>query len=365
MLSPRVGQNARGVVVHDLDVADQCGPRVQALEEIVRQQRVLGHAIFQSRRKGIDVVESLAREDALVEEVLIDVRNGGRVRIDPGMAGVRPGEERAGRARHGHADSRLQDPVSRRDSLQAAVEPGLVQRMRDDANQPLRGIARETRVRIEGDAIADERQHVEVADLRGEARIRRTAQQAVEFFDLAPLPLPADPRPFLDVPLPIAMEQEEAVLVLAAGPGVELVDTSTRAVEQRRVIRSVGVFLVREIAQNSEVDTGVEVTQREDLHVLDQRVHSRKAGQHGRDHHHRPCRVGNAAGKIEAWEPLRTEKGDYRALYPAERELACRNDHQQRHDDLEARARSGAAGIGDGPCGQQRSQRGDRSEIHP
>jgi hypothetical protein len=173
--------------------------------------------------------------------------------------------------------------------------------MRDDANQPLRGIARETRVRIEGDAIADERQHVEVADLRGEARIRRTAQQAVEFFELAPFPLPADPRLFLGVPLPIAMEQEEAVLVLAARPGVELVDAGTGALEQRRVVRSVGVCLVREIAQNSEMDAGIEVAQREDLHVLEQQVHSRKAGQHGRHHHHRPCRVGNAAGQIEAW----------------------------------------------------------------
>ena len=74
---------------------------------------------------------------------------------------------------------------------------------------------------------------------------------------------------------------------------------------------------------------------------------------------------GNAAGEIEAWEPLRTEERVHGPLDPGERELACWNDHQHRHDDLEARARAGAAGIGDGPRRQQRSQRGDRSEIQP
>ena len=120
VLAPRVGEDARGVVVHDLDVGHQRRARVESLEQIVREQRVLRHAPFERRRKGIDVVESFAREYAFAEEILVDVGHGGRVGIDAGVAGVGAREERARRARHRHADARLQDAVALGDASAAA-----------------------------------------------------------------------------------------------------------------------------------------------------------------------------------------------------------------------------------------------------
>ena len=114
VLPPRVREHARRVVVHDLDVGHERRARVEALEQIVRQQRVLRHASVERRGERVDVVQSLAGEDALVEEILVDVGDGGRVRIDAGVAGVRAREERSRRARHRHADARLQDAVARR-----------------------------------------------------------------------------------------------------------------------------------------------------------------------------------------------------------------------------------------------------------
>ena len=80
VLPPRVREDARRVVVHDLDVGDERRARVEPLEQIVRQQRVLRHAALERRRERVDVVEPLAGEDALVEEILVDVGDGGRVR---------------------------------------------------------------------------------------------------------------------------------------------------------------------------------------------------------------------------------------------------------------------------------------------
>ena len=41
VLPPRVGQHAGGIVVHDLDVGDERRARVEPLEQVVREQRVL------------------------------------------------------------------------------------------------------------------------------------------------------------------------------------------------------------------------------------------------------------------------------------------------------------------------------------
>jgi hypothetical protein len=47
-----VGEEARGIVVHDLEVGDEGRARVFALEEVVGQERVLGHAPLEARVKA-------------------------------------------------------------------------------------------------------------------------------------------------------------------------------------------------------------------------------------------------------------------------------------------------------------------------
>ena len=135
VLASRVREDARRIVVDDLDVGDEGRPRIEALEQIVRQQRVLRHAALERRDERVDVVEALAGEDAFVEEILVDVRDGRRVRIDAGVAGVGPREQRSGGARHRDADARLQNPVALGDAADARVEARTVQRMRDDADR--------------------------------------------------------------------------------------------------------------------------------------------------------------------------------------------------------------------------------------
>jgi hypothetical protein len=81
-------EDARRIVIDDLDVGDEGRTGIEALEEVVRQQGILRHAPVERRRERVDVVEPLAGKDAFVEEILVDVRDRRRVRVHAGMAGV-------------------------------------------------------------------------------------------------------------------------------------------------------------------------------------------------------------------------------------------------------------------------------------
>ena len=122
VLAPGVGQHARRVLVDQLDVRHERDARVEPLEQVVRQQRVLRHRVLERRRERVDVVEPLAGEDAFAEQVLVGVGDRGRVRVDAGVARVEPREQRAGGARERDADARLQDAVALGDATDRRIE---------------------------------------------------------------------------------------------------------------------------------------------------------------------------------------------------------------------------------------------------
>ena len=122
VLPPRVRQHARRVVVDQLDVRHERDARVQPLEQIVGEQRVLRDRAFERRGEGVDVVEPLAGEDAFAEEILIGVGDRRRVGIDAGVPGIEPREQRTGGAHERDADARLQDAVALGDAAGLRVE---------------------------------------------------------------------------------------------------------------------------------------------------------------------------------------------------------------------------------------------------
>jgi hypothetical protein len=112
VLAARVGEVARRIVVVDLDVGRQPGPRVVPLDQVVREQGVLGEAPVRRPLEGIDVVDPLPGEASLAVEVLVDVGHRRRVGVDSRMPGMDRREVRAVRARQRDADPRLEDPVA-------------------------------------------------------------------------------------------------------------------------------------------------------------------------------------------------------------------------------------------------------------
>src|SRR5439155_10265944 len=101
----------------------------ESLEEIVRQEGVLGDPAVESGHERIDVVEAFSGEGPFVEQVLVSVRDGRRVGIDARMPGVYAGDQRSRGARHRHADVRLLDAVPVRDPAETGIEDGTIQRM--------------------------------------------------------------------------------------------------------------------------------------------------------------------------------------------------------------------------------------------
>ena len=78
-----------------------------------------------------------------------------------------------------------------------------------DADQLARGIARQLRIRIERDDVADARQRLAGTDRGGEAGIGGAAQQAIEFFQLAALALPSHPHLLALVPQALAVQKRK------------------------------------------------------------------------------------------------------------------------------------------------------------
>src|SRR6185437_4428489 len=88
VLAPSVREIAGRVIVVDGDVGGETRPRVISLDQVVRQERVLGEAAVRRLLERIDVVDPFAREASLPVEILIDIGYRGGIRIDAGVPRV-------------------------------------------------------------------------------------------------------------------------------------------------------------------------------------------------------------------------------------------------------------------------------------
>ena len=260
------------VVLEQQHVADEAGARVGPLEEVVAEDEVLGQLAGERALKGVDVVDPLADERALVEHILVDVRHGARVGVDARFAGEQTREAGAAGARHGGGDPRLQDRVALDDPTERVVEARTIERMGHGGRELARRVARQLGVAVQDDHIADAAQAPDVADDRGEGA-ELAAQRSVEVLELAALALPAHPHALARVPQPGAMQQKKR-----RGPpgrevaGVERQDTLAGAPQQRDVGVHVLAWRVAEVGQQREKEVGIAVGEVTDLERIEQRV---------------------------------------------------------------------------------------------
>ena len=364
MFATGVRQDIGGVVVHHFHVGDQRSPGKQSLEEVMREQRVVGHTTFERRHKRIDVVESFSGEQPLVKEILIDVGHRRRVRIHSGVSGVGAREPRAGGTGHGHADARLQNAVTLGHAARHWVKHRPVERVRDDADQAFCRITRQLCVRVECQAVAHLGQDVGVAHTGGEAGVSGLTEQPVELLDLAAFALPAHPRAFTCVPLPVSMEQEKTIVVCRAEFGVERRDAAAGLFQQVAVVGRDLCGRIGKVAEDGEVDTRIEVAEGKHLHVFNQRVHAGTAREHCGDDHHRPGGLGDTrGGKIQPWQPRRAEDFRDESVQSGDDEVGERHHEHQRCQCLEPDGGTPRAGVSDDDCKQQQGADGDAAEI--
>ncbi len=201
--------------------------------------------------------------------------------------------------------------------------------MEDDADQLARGVARQARVAVERDAVADLWQNRDITDVDDETGVGGPAQQAVELLDLAPLALPPHPASFRRVPLPPAVKQEEPVVAVGRMPGVEGVDREASSLDDGGVLRHRFAVRVAHVAEDGEVHMRIEVAERLHLEMRDEFMRALDAVENGRHDHHRASRCRHVVEVESRKAPGRNEGSDD-PLQDLNREFAGRHDREQR-----------------------------------
>jgi hypothetical protein len=122
------------VVVQDLDIGDKRHARKQTLEQVVAQQGVLRNAIAERRLECFNVIEAFTRINSFSEQILINVRNGGGVRIDARTSRERKSEPGLRCARR-------------------SIELSAIKRMQNCPDEPPGGVTRELSIGVKRDHV--------------------------------------------------------------------------------------------------------------------------------------------------------------------------------------------------------------------
>ena len=184
-----------------LHIADDAGARIAAFEQVVAENAVFRKAHVHGAFERIHVIDALAHERTFAEQILIDVRDGPRVRVYARLTAENAGIPCAPLRAHAGADLRLQDAVSTHDDILVRVELRLVERMRQRADQLAGRIPRQARVGIQGDDVADiVAQRHWVTGYAQERIASVPAQQRIERSELAAFAFVTHPAPFAWIP---------------------------------------------------------------------------------------------------------------------------------------------------------------------
>ena len=345
MAACHVGAVAGGRILDQLHIAEQPRSRVAAFEQVVAEDAVLRQPAGEGAFEGVDVVDALADERAFTEPILVDVGHGARVGVDAGVAAAQPRVAAAVAAGQTDTDARLQDAVAlgHDRAVIAAAEARPVQRVRHRRDELRGGVARQLRVGVQRDDVANTGQRAGVAhDVReslARARLRLAAQQRIQVGELAALALMAHPYPLARIPAARSMEQEEGVARVAVGrraiARVERGNLRAGRRHQHLVAWQMLAGGIVEVGQQTIVQVGVAIGQEAHLQRLDQRIDALGTAEQG-GHDDQGARGGpDAVGKIHARQGLGHDQQRGRPVHQGQRELA-RGQQQQRSDGQQA-----------------------------
>ena len=296
----------REILVHH-HVAQQPRASVAAFDQIVAEYAILGKAPAQGLLECIDIVDALADEGSFAKDILVNIRDRARVRIDPGVTTIQPRIERAVGARQTDRHTRLQDAIAGGDPTLPAVVAGAVQRVRHRPDELPCHIPRQLRIGIQGNDVSHRRQDCRVADNQRKifgrpAPLPIAAQQDVEGFELAALALVAHPHPFLRIPQPRTVEEiEDIASALRLAPTVfqvQFLDPRAGPLHQRGIAGHRLLLRVEEIADQGEVQALILVGEKPHLQRLDQVLDALLAGKHGRNDHQGARMTGDAPPEV-------------------------------------------------------------------
>ena len=297
------------------------------------QDAVLREAVLDGQLEGGEVVDALADEGALPEDVLVDVRDGAGVGVDARLAALQAPIAGVFPALQARTDARLQDAVPGDHALPGRIVDRPVQRVRQGTDELARGVAWQLGVRIQGDDVAHPGETGRGADHQGEARGVAFQQQGVEVRQLAALAFVTHPDPVMGIPAARAMKQIEAVGPAIRIAGIQGLDAGPGQGQQGGVLRQRLSSGVAQVGQESEVQVRVPIGQEPHLQCLDQTLDVAGAGEHGRDHHQGARLRRDAVGEVHARQAAWRDQQGRQPVHQGDGELAGGQGRQQRQWD--------------------------------
>ena len=333
-----VGAVARGRVLEQLHLAEQTGACVAALEQVVAQDAVLGHAVAQRAFENIDIVDAFADKRAFAEQVLIDIGDRPRIGVDASLAAVQPGVAAAVGAGQTQGHAGLQDAVALDHdvALRAAAEARPVQRVRHGGDKMRGRVARQLRIGVQRDHITHGRQHERIADDAVEALAGTctgtTTQQRIQVGELAAFALLTHPDAFALVPTARAVEKKEVVIALGVGRHavlrIQRRDAHGGEFDQRRIGRQMLLRCVVQIGEQAEMQSRISVGEKPHLERVDQFLNACAAAEHGWHDHQRARLQGDAECVVHARQGPRRDDQGHEPVDDRHHELAA-GDQQQ------------------------------------
>ena len=160
------------------------------------------------------------------------------------------------------------------------------------------------------------------------------AQQRVQVRKLAALALMTHPDPFLRVPSPRPVEEEENVVpgtvpAAAAVFFVQFLDPGAGELQQRPVLGERFLVRIPKIGQQAEVQSSIPVREKPDFQRLDQILDVARAGEQGRDDHQSARCRRDAFREVHSGQCMRRDEQSCQPVHQPHCQLT---DGQQRED---------------------------------
>ena len=152
MLALKVGKRRRWKTVSELCVAHVAAVQQRALYGVVREYQPFGQvrAALKQRRY---IYNTFSGEAAAARQVHPDLAAGRAVGVHTARTRRHAGKVRALARGELHAHARVYDTTPLRDTPQAGLDPGAVERVRHRANELARRAGQERGVRIQGENV--------------------------------------------------------------------------------------------------------------------------------------------------------------------------------------------------------------------
>ena len=327
MATAHVDEIARRVILVEDHIAFQPRTAVASLEQIVAEDGVMGEVPAPSI-EGVDVINPLSDKRPFTEEILIEIGDNPRIRIDADGASVHPAEPRTLGAGEGGRYAGLEDGIAVADSAPGCVRNRFVENVGHRTDHLPRGIAWQLGIGIERDHIAHQRENF-LATHHGGKPPPFPAQGCIEIGQFPALPFEPHPNALLRIPLPFSVQQHEDIVSAAGVGGVEPLDSVARQLHTLGILRHMFGGRVNQIGEQGKVQMIAPIGQIPALQPFEQQFDVLRTGEHGGHCHQRSVVRWNSLQQTQPRQRLRAHQNGGDPIHKTDADLP--STERQRH----------------------------------